>query len=322
MNDSTSSIAAETPDSTSTLMSDVALFSVALIWGINIPIMKTGLEQIDVFVFNAIRLVVSAGVLAVFALRERRQGLKPRPGIGVQQLLIYAATIAGVYQLFFLLGVSRTTSGNTALIFATVPMWTALMAWVMLSETLPRQAWGGILLALVGTVIVALQKGDVAAGSEHLWGNLLILGAALLWSAGTVYSRPLMKRISPMQLSASAAVIALPMHLLVAATREQNSMAALQSVDLWLIILYAGVLSSGLALPMWNYGVRHAGAAHAAIIQNVIPLIAIVAAWITRGETATAEQLLGGTLIIGGLFTMRRSRRQTNADDSPPGNDS
>ena len=192
MNDSTPSVAAESSDSTSTLMSDAALFSVALIWGINIPIMKTGLEQIDVFVFNAIRLVVSAGVLVAFAVRERRQGLKPRPGIGVQQLLIYAATIAGVYQLFFLLGVSRTTSGNTALIFATVPMWTALLAWVLLGETLPRQAWGGILLALVGTVIVALQKGDVAAGNEHLWGNLLILGAALLWSAGTVHSRPLM----------------------------------------------------------------------------------------------------------------------------------
>ena len=124
-----------------------------------------------------------------------------------------------------------------------------------------------------------------------------------------------------MQLSASAAVIALPLHLIVAASREQNSLSALQSVDLWLIILYAGVLSSGLALPMWNYGVRHAGAAHAAIIQNVIPLIAIVAAWITRGETATAPQLFGGTLIIGGLFTMRRSRRQTNANESRPEND-
>ena len=37
-----------------------------------------------------------------------------------------------------------------------------------------------------------------------------------------------------------------------------------------MIILYAGVLSSGLALPMWNFGVRHTGAAQAAIIQNLI----------------------------------------------------
>ena len=59
---------------------------------------------------------------------------------------------------------------------------------------------------------------------------------------------------------------------------------------------------------MWNYGVRHAGAAHAAIIQNVIPLIAILAAWITRGETATAAQLFGGALILGGLIMMRTAR--------------
>jgi drug/metabolite transporter (DMT)-like permease len=112
--------------------------------------------------------------------------------------------------------------------------------------------------------------------------------------AGPVYSRLLLKYISLLQLSESAALIALPVHLLLASGRHKDSAPEIQSVTLWLIILYAGILSSGLALPMWNFGVRHAGAAHAAIIQNLIPLIAIVAAWFSRGEAATAVQLFGG----------------------------
>ena len=139
-------------------------------------------------------------------------------------------------------------------------------------------------------------------------GNLIILASALTWAAGTVFSRRLLKHISPVQLSASGAIVALPIHLLFAAGRYESSLPALQSVSLWLVILYAGVLSSGLSLPMWNYGVRHAGAAHAAVIQNLIPLIAIAAAWITRGESPTWAQIFGGALILSGLVIMRLAR--------------
>ncbi|MDG1895607.1 MAG: DMT family transporter [Fuerstiella sp.] len=288
---------------------DAALLGVALIWGINIPIMKTGLDQLDPYVFNAIRLTISACVLGTFALREYRQGHRSKPGVTRSRMLTYGIAVSGIYQLLFLLGIDRTTSGNTALIICTVPMWTALLARLFIGEKLLRLAWCGLLVALSGTVIVALQKGDVATGSEYLAGNLCILGAALVWSGATVVSRPMLKSISPLRLSATAAVIALPLHLLFAVGRYRESMSSLQSVDVWLIIAYAGILSSGLALPMWNFGVRHAGAAHAAIIQNLIPLIAIVAAWLTRGESATTAQLFGGGLILSGLVIMRYGRQ-------------
>jgi len=258
-----------------------------------------------VFVFNAIRLAISAAVLAAFAVRERRRGVLPGPGVKFRHIATYAVMVSAVYQLLFLLGMAKTTSGNTALIISTIPVWTALLAWLFLGERLRTPAVCGLLIALAGTAIVALQNHGVTAGGKHLFGNLLILASALAWAAATVYSRPLLREISPMQLSAWASAVALPVHLLFAAGRMESSLSALQSIDLWLIILYAGVLSSGLALPMWNYGVRHAGAAHAAIMQNVVPLIAIAAAWITRGETATAAQLIGGALILGGLLAMR-----------------
>src|SRR5690606_9614828 len=149
----------------------------------------------------------------------------------------------------FLMGVARTTSGNTALIIATVPLWTALFARLFLGEALRRLAWGGLMVALAGTVIVALQKGDVTAGGQHLAGNLIVLASALMWAGGTVYSRPLLQQISPLQLAAAATAIALPVHLIAAQGRYESSLPALSSVPLWLIIVYSGVFSSGLALP-------------------------------------------------------------------------
>jgi drug/metabolite transporter (DMT)-like permease len=292
-----------------TFRSDLSLIGVAVIWGVNIPLMKIGLEEIDIYVFNSIRLTISALVLVLFAWREIRRGLVPKHGLTFKQLLIFAAMISAVYQVLFLVGISYTTSGNTALIMATVPMWTALLARLFILEKLRLIAWWGLTIAFAGTVVVALQKDDVSADLDMLWGNLLILGAALLWAGGTVYSRPLLNRISPVQLSASASVIALPVHLLLAAGHYESSLPALHSPHLWLIILYSGVLSSGLSLPMWNYGVRQAGAAHAAVIQNVIPLVAIIAAWLTRGEPVTQAQILGGALILSGVIMVRRGRQ-------------
>lgn len=286
------------------------MLGVAVIWGVNIPVMKTGLDDIDSFVFNAVRLCISAAVLVIFALAERRRGILPKPGISKWHIVIFGIMISAIYQLFFLMGIDRTTSGNTALIIATVPIWTALFARIFIGEQILKLAWCGLVVALTGTVIVALQKGDISTDSQHLLGNLIVLGAAMTWSAGTVYSRRLLKFISPLQLSAGGALVALPIHLLVAAGRYEASWPALQSTSLWLIILYAGVLSSGLALPMWNYGVRHAGAAHAAVIQNLIPLVAIVVAWQYRNEIPTTPQYIGGAMILAGLIIMRISRQR------------
>ncbi|MCA9047745.1 MAG: DMT family transporter [Planctomycetaceae bacterium] len=298
----------ESGESAAGLLPDAALVGVALIWGINIPLMKTGVGKLDPFVFNAVRLLISALVLAAFALRERRAGRRTQPDLKFRQVVVYSLIASVLYQLLFLLGIARTTSGNMALIIATVPMWTALLAWTFLGEQLRTAAWIGLLIALTGTVIVALQKGDVSAGSEHLLGNLFVLGAALAWSAGTVYSRPLLTKISPMQLSAASAAMALPFHILFASGNFAGSVPQMQSVSVWLIILYSGVLSTGFALPMWSFGVRHAGAAHASIIQNLIPVIAMLAAWLTRGEAATGPQIFGGVLILTGLIIMRHAR--------------
>ena len=292
-------------DRTSTLRADVSLLGAVVIWGINIPVMKIGLDQLDPFVFNAIRLVTSAVVLTGFAVCERHRTGWSLSGISWRQILIYGCLAAGLYQLLFLLGIAGTTAGNTGLIIATIPAWTALLSTLFIGEKLAAGAWGGLCLAFLGTVIVALQSEDLSRGTEHLAGNLIILAAALTWAGGTVYSRPLLRSVSPIQLSAAATVITLPLHLLVAAGRYEQSWTQLQSVNLWLIILYAGALSSGLSLPMWSYGVRHAGAAHAATLQNLVPLIAIAVAWFSRGEAVTETQLCGGALILGGLIIMR-----------------
>ncbi len=139
-------------------------------------------------------------------------------------------------------------------------------------------------------------------------GNMIALLAALTWAGGTVFSRPLLKTMSPVQLAACSATIGLPFHMLIAGPTLALAVPLLSQVPLQLCIIYSGIFSTGLALALWSYGVKHAGAAQATMFQNLSPIIAIGAAWVWRGETVSVAQTLGGVLIIGGLIIMRRSR--------------
>ena len=297
------------------LWPDLSLLGVVLIWGINIPVFKLGLDRVDWYALNAIRLTLSAVVLNLLAWRERGSLIPVWPGVSYLSMLRYAVLASGLYQLTFLLGIARTASGNVALIIATVPMWTALLARVFLNERLVRLAWAGLMTAFAGTLVVTAQKGDVSGGSEYLIGNLSMLAAALAWAGGTVASRPVLTQLSPLQLSAFASLTMLPFHVLIAVPTLAGSVGKLGIPEVWVAIIYSGIFSTGLALAMWNYGVSHAGAAHASVFQNLVPVIAMVSAWLVRGESVTAGQVAGGILIIGGLLIMRRARSLSERGD-------
>lgn len=284
----------------------MSLLGVALIWGVNIPVMKIGLVDVEPFAFNAVRLALSALVLAVLALRESSPSTKWPPGLW-KQIAIYAVIASGMYQILFLLGVTRTATGNGSLIMATVPMWTALLARFLLGERLNWLARIGLTTAFLGTLVVALEKG--ISGDRHLLiGNFFMLMAALTWAWGTVQSRKVLPYISPMRLSAISAASMLPVQFACAATSLTSIVPRLDERNVLGSIVYAGVLSTGLALPMWSYGVRHSGAAQAAVFQNLVPIVAIASAWLIQGDPVTSNQILGGVLILGGLVLVRRSR--------------
>jgi drug/metabolite transporter (DMT)-like permease len=200
----------------------------------------------------------------------------------------------------------------------TVPLWTAIGARILLREILERRAWTGLLVAFGGTVLVTLSGSaentaageDSVADQQRIAGNIIALLAALAWSGGTILSRPLLKTITPLQLAALSTAICLPMHLGIAWQSLPNGIALLSSVPLALCLLYSGVLSTGLAMPLWSYGVKYAGAAHATMFQNLSPIVAVVSAWLILGESLSIAQAVGGSLILEGLFIMRRARTE------------
>ena len=300
-------------------LADACLLSVAFIWGINMAVMKMGITMIEPFAFNSVRLTLSAMTLGVCVwLEKRRHTIEPGPPLGPHSVrshskkwavvIAFGLLSGGFYQILFAIGMDRTTAGDSALIMSSIPMWTALLAFIFLQEKL-KKIWVGLSITFVGTLVVTLQRSGIDFSNENLIGNTIILIAALAWSAGVIISRPLMKTISPIQLAFLATLGTLPIHYLMAWIFETDGLRNLNQPEILLCIAYSGIFSTGLAYAMWNYGVYKLGASHASVYQNLVPLVALAAAWISPlKEKITAIQILGGFLIIFGLLVTQKLR--------------
>ena len=298
------------------LAADLNLLVAAVIWGLNVVAMKFAISLLNPFWFNALRFVFSVLALAIWIAinrkRSARSGHSPlESGISskryVGTIVVYAVLFGLIYQVAFLMGIFRTSASSTALIMASTPMWTAIIAIIFLKERLSRVSWFGLLITFAGTMIVALDKPGIdTAASSSLLGNAIMLFCALSWSASTVISRPIMKHISPVELTFWGMGLALPFHILIALFQPDADIGIAFQPKVASAILYCGIFSTGIALAMWSYGVKILGASHASIYGNLIPLVAMFFGWSMLGEIPTTFQWIGGGMIVSGLLTMRR----------------
>ncbi|MEO1075179.1 MAG: EamA family transporter, partial [Bacteroidota bacterium] len=198
---------------------DALLLVIILIWGLNFAVIKVALAALHPFTVNIARFLIAGATLAgMLAWEGYRHGRGVREAFAAPLRDHLGAVVTlGItgnifYQTCFILGVNLTAAGSAALIMASTPVWTALMARVGGQERLSGRAWLGLGVSLAGTVVVILAGGKTLdLGADTLLGNLLMLAAALFWGLYTVLSKPFMARgASPNGLAFYAVVVALP----------------------------------------------------------------------------------------------------------------
>lgn len=274
-----------------------------MVWGVNFPLIKIALAVVPPLAFNALRFPMAA--LALLLLL-RSLGIRERMR-RADVLAIVTLGVLGnvVYQGLFIFGVARTTAGNASLLLATSPAWTVVLSWISGQERVSREVWTGVLATLLGMVLVVAGGAGMSFQRSTLVGDLLMMLAAGAWAAYTVGSRPLVQRYGAMPLTAwtlwigTVGVIAIGLPSL-----RQVDLGAIEP-GIWGIVVYAGVLSISVAYALWNRGVRQLGNSRTAVYSNLVPVVALLTAWITLGERPTVLQVAGAAVILWGLRLTR-----------------
>ena len=177
------------------LSNDLELMAVVLFWAFNVSVVKLALREMSPLAFNVIRF---AGASLLLLLLTR--WLDGPIAVARRDLAIFAVLgVIGhtIYQLFFILGLARTTASATSLIFGCTPIVVGLLSRLAGHEKVGPAAAAGALLAFGGVYLIvgagAAQPGASAAPESQVTGNLLIMAAVLCWSLYTVWSKRLLE---------------------------------------------------------------------------------------------------------------------------------
>ena len=281
---------------------ELAQLTVVMFWASTFVVAKAAFAEVSPLAFLFARFVIMVALaFAVLLVLQRGAGRwVERSDWGLFAL----AGLTGytLYQLGFILGLSRTSPFSSSLLIAMVPLFTVLILAIMREPT-PLQGWVGLGVALVGVALFLLDKRGASAGT--LLGDLLSIGAAVAFAIYGIITRPLVRKY-PAETYTAWSVLAGTVPLLIVSLPDALKQDW-QTVSLsgWSSIVYLAIFPVYIAYILWNYAIARRGVAKASSFGLLVPIVAGLLSAIFFGEPFGPLKLLGAALVLAGLVIVR-----------------
>ena len=283
-------------------LAEAGVLATVAIWSANFVVVKASIGVLGPLTFTGARYLVAA--VTLLAILYRRQGTV-RPPAGLAQMLGLGLLGFGGYQVLWTIGLTQVSAGDSALIVAASPVLTAVLAGAVGMDRLsaPKLAGAGVAFAGVATVIASGQ--ELSLGSS-LVGDGLTLAAATLWAVYTVGGTGVLRRVDP--LTATTWTVVGGALLLVPAGIGEAVAAPPARVEpaTLVAILYSGALAAGIANVLVFNAIRFVGPTEASAMQFLVPAGAVALGAAFLGEAVGPGQVVGGGVIVLGVWLTRR----------------
>lgn len=279
-----------------------------MVWGSTFMVTKELIALWPPFTVAFVRVAVGSLVLLPFAWSRHRRGDRLPWGT------IWLMGLIGValYYVLFNLAMLYVSASQGALVQASIPAMTALVAVLWLRERASPLRWLGIAMSVSGVLIV-FSGGGADSGQATLLGNFLMFASVVCWAIYT----SLAKRMAGFDsLVISAAVTGTGAVLLLPLASYEITMAYLADGGLpplpligWVELLYLGGIASGLAYLLYNASLRHLDASEVGVYTNLIPIVGVLTGVVVLGEPLSARAIVGGLVVMFGVWMTSRAER-------------
>lgn len=305
-------------------VSFIALFVAVFIWGFAYVVTKSGLSTVPPMLFALLRYAVASVLLVPLAVARGGMARLPRP-IPWKTLLLMSLAGVTAYYIVFNLALAYTTASQTALIQSSFPVVVAIMAFGWLHEPVSRRRVMGIVLAVAGVVLIVTNTEVDASARDALLGNALAFASVLVWGVYTILAKR-MSKADPIAVTATISLIGTI--LLIPAVLLEGANVSLSSIPMggWLPILYLGALASAAGYLLYSRALRDIDASLVGTFVNLAPVIGVVAGVVVLGESMTVPAVVGGILVLAGVWISSggargpedRSGTKTGDPEGPP----
>jgi drug/metabolite transporter (DMT)-like permease len=270
------------------------LLALSAIWGSSFMFIKIGVRELEPAALVFFRLLAAALTLLPIALvvagpqvlREIRANWVP--------IAIAGALNSAIPFWFLSWGETRIDSGLAAVIQASAPIFTVLLAWRFArSEQVTGMRLAGILVGFVG---VALLVGNQRGGA--LLGALAVVLTAFLYASASIYTARFLRHVSTMAIALGTMITSSLALLPFGLAQLPDALPSWQPLG---AVLFLGVVGSGLAYLLYYELITRAGATRAILVTYLVPAMALLYGAVALDEVVTWPALVGLALVLAGV---------------------
>jgi drug/metabolite transporter (DMT)-like permease len=282
----------------------------AAIWGGMYVVSKVVLEVIPPFTLLTSRLILGALSLIPFVYSGKGIGFTRnqwRDVLGVG-LVGYGISLG-----FQFVGTKLSTAANGALVTSATPAFVLIFAALLLDERITTKRLTALILATAGVLII-LDPRNFRLSPDLFWGNISLICAALTWALYSVLIRKVTRGLPVLQVSVVCFIGGLPLTF-------PASLVEFNLTDTWQItpgiilgILYLGIVSTGLAMYLWNLAFARLEAGVASLTFFAQPVVGVGLGALLLREELTPLFIIGGIMIGLGLVLAAGRKRSTLPD--------
>lgn len=286
---------------------EASVIGVMVVWAANFIVVKDVLAVMPPVGFTFLRYALAS--LALLGILRWSEGAVRLPHPDALRILLLGGMGFGLYQILWTVGLQSIPAGDSALLIAATPVFTAVIAVVIGTDTLnPRKALG-VALSFIGVVIVIGAGIGIELSGSPI-GFALTLAAALCWATYTAFGAHVLRTHSPLVLTTWATIggtlVLAPVgfgQLLAPGVLGPAQMAAMPQIVF--AVAYSGLLAAAIANIVVFNGVRLLGPTRITVIQALVPAMAVVLAYVFLGEPIRLGQVVGGAIILLGVALTR-----------------
>ena len=248
------------------------------------------------------RLSIAALALGLIVL-ARREPLPSRRDLGV--IAFVGIFWFGLYNIALNEAEQRVDAGTAAMLVNIGPILIAVLAGITLHEGFPPRLLAGLAIAFAGVIVIGSATSE--DGLTPSWGALLCLAAAVFYAVGVVAQKPVLTRVSAIQITWLACTFGALVCLTFAFTLGSELPDVPASAIGWMV--YLAVAPMALGFLTRGYALARTTAGRMGSMTYLVPPIAILLGWALLDEAPPALAIGGGALCLAGVVVAQRRPR-------------
>jgi drug/metabolite transporter (DMT)-like permease len=281
------------------------LAGVVLAWSFNFIAGKVALRHLNPLALASLRIELAALIL-LFLYLSRSQATR------FQARDFWTFAVLGFFGVvmnsgLFTIGLAFTTAGHSSIICGWGPLLVLLLARTQGLESLTFGKLGGMALSSIGVVILATEKG-LAFHSPELVGDVITLVGSTGFALYTVFAKKVAARYDSLSMNTfnnvAGAILLLPLAIYEGIRLDWHSVGWAG----WIGLLYMAAIISVASYLLYYWALRHMSASRLAAISYFEPVLVVILGILFLGEHLTRSLLVGGALVLIGVYITERSR--------------